>query len=124
MRNAMLLVALALLFACATQDATTVTVEVRYPERLGLVSQPRRIMSVSEGATVEDATRQLLRTPWRSGLRADDVEFYTRMLLRTKDNDPRTAGHWAWSLNGAYPQTVASDWKLKPGDTIVWSYDR
>ena len=124
MRGALLGLLLLGCGACASQDDLSVTVEVRYPTRLGLASNPRRIMSMDRGSTVEDATRQLIRNPWQSGLHANSIDVYNRMLWRSTDNDPRSGSHWAWSLNGAYPQTTAADWVLKPGDVVVWSYER
>lgn len=115
---------LLLLSACAHQDAITVTVEVHYPEQVGLITQPRRIISVPRGASVLEATRRLVGNPWRTGLHANRVEVWTRMLLSSTDNDPHTEGHWCWSIGGVYPQTSPDDWTLKPGDTVLWTWTR
>ncbi len=99
-------------------------VQVLWPESGGGWPESSRWMSVPRGATVEDATRRLLRWPRGHGPTESRRDFFAKMLLRSTKNDPREDQSWAWSIGGVFPQVPAAQWVVKPGDEILWSWRR
>lgn len=114
----------AVLAACAHEDAISVLVQVRWPDEPEGWPASSRWVSVPRGASVEDATRRLLRWPRGHGLTETRRDFFTKMLLRGTGNDPREDASWAWSIGGVFPQVSAAHWVVKPGDEILWTWRR
>lgn len=110
--------------SCAHEDFISVRVAVSWPESEAGWPESSRWISVPRGATVEDATRLLLRWPRGHGAFETRRDFFTKMLLRSTANDPREDQSWAWSVGGVFPQVSAAQWVVKAGDEIRWSWRR
>jgi len=75
----------------------------------------RRNLTLPEGSTV----RQALDA---SGVRVNARGAYIAGIAGLSEGDLGPRSGWMYSVNGEFPNTSASAFRLSAGDSIVWRY--